>query len=61
MKIRGHLPILGDEVEVNLLLFPNVIAWAFIMLAPYWEFAWKFKALWQHLLWQLGGLPPYCQ
>lgn len=57
MKLRGRLPRWtgGDEVEVDLLLVPNTFVFIMFVLAPYWEYAWKFKALWRYLLWQLGG------
>ena len=57
MKLIGRLPRWagGDEVEVNLLLIPNAIVLVMFLLAPYWGFAWKFRALWRYLLWYLGG------
>lgn len=56
MKLIGHLPRWtgGEEVEVDLLLVPNLIVFVMLWLVPYWSYAWRFRALWRYLLWHLG-------
>jgi hypothetical protein len=46
---------LGDQIEVDVLLFPNAVLFLLAALADVWAPAWKFMALWVYYVVNVFG------
>jgi len=71
MRLQGRLPTLqgatrwlsrgglhmrlGDQIEVDVLLFPNAVLFLLAALADVWAPAWKFMTLWVYYVVNVFG------